>query len=121
MADNIMLVLTNAVPGTDDDFNAWYDDTHLVDVLEHGPFTGARRFRLADADATDAPYRYLAVYDIEDGKAEEARDWIVFSRAEREEALAAGRDPLIPISPTLADERIGWFFTEISQRSAVPA
>jgi hypothetical protein len=121
MADNIMLVLTNAVPGTDDEFNAWYDDTHLVDVLEHGPFTGARRFRLADADATDAPYRYLAVYDIEDGKAEEARDWIVFSRAEREEALAAGRDPLIPISPTLAEERIGWFFTEISQRSAVPA
>ena len=115
MAENIMLVLTNAVPGTDDEFNAWYDDTHLVDVLEHGPFTGARRFRLADPDATDAPHRYMAVYDIEEGKAEEARDWIVFSRAEREEALAAGRNPLIPISPTLADERIGWFFTEISR------
>ena len=121
MAGDIMLVLTNALPGTDEEFNAWYDDTHLVDVLEHGPFTSARRFRLADDGATDAPYRYMAVYDIEEGKAEEARDWIVFSRAEREEALAAGRDPLIPISPTLAEERIGWFFTEISARSAVSA
>ena len=121
MAGDIMLVLTNALPGTDEEFNVWYDDTHLVDVLEHGPFTSARRFRLADDGATDAPYRYMAVYDIEEGKAEEARDWIVFSRAEREEALAAGRDPLIPISPTLAEERIGWFFTEISARSAVSA
>ena len=120
MADDIMLVLTNAVPGTDDDFNAWYDERHLTDVLEHGPFTGARRFRLADDQAgTDAPYRYLAVYDIEEGKLEQARDFILFSRSEREEALAAGRDPLVPLSPTLAEERIGWFFSEISERSAV--
>ena len=120
MAADIMLVLTNAVPGADDEFNAWYDDTHLVDVLEHGPFTGARRFRLSD-DTADAPYRYLAVYDIEEGKAAEAQEFIVFSRSEREEALAAGRAPLVPLSPSLAEERIGWFFTEISARSAVSA
>jgi len=120
MAADIMLVLTNAAPGADDEFNTWYDDTHLVDVLEHGPFTGARRFRLAD-DAAEAPYRYLAVYDIEEGKRQEAQEFILFSRSEREEALAAGRAPLVPLSPTLADERIGWFFTEISARSAVTA
>jgi hypothetical protein len=122
MAGHVMIVLTNAVPGADDEFNRCYDEQHLTDVLEKGPFKGARRYRIADADVgAEAPYRYLALYDVEDGKLEEAQDWILFSRAEREEALAAGREPLVPISPTLADERVAWFFEEISTRVAEEA
>lgn len=117
MDRHIMIVLTNAVPGQDDDFNRWYDDRHLTDILEQGPFAAAQRFRLADADlGTEAPYRYLAIYEVEEGKLEEARDWILFSRAEREEAIAAGREPVVPISPALAEDRVAWFFTTISER-----
>ena len=121
MGKHIMLVFTNAEPGEDDAFNRWYDDRHLPDILEQGPFTAAHRFRLAADVGTDAPYRYLAVYDVEEGRLEEARAWILFTRAEREEALAAGREPLVPISPVLSEDRVAWFFETISERQAAPA
>jgi len=117
MSSHVMLVLTNAQPGEDDEFNRWYDEQHVTDVLGQGPFTSVRRFRLADGDGWDAPYRYLAVYDIVEGKLDEARAWLLWSRTEREEALAAGRDPRVPVSPTLADGREAWFFEAITERS----
>jgi hypothetical protein len=69
-----MLVFTNAVEGRDDDFNQWYDDVHLTEVLALPEFTGARRFRLAEAQVfDDQQFRYLAIYEY-GGTAQEAVD-----------------------------------------------
>lgn len=67
MAQYKLVVLTNAVEGHDADFNAWYDDPHLGDVLKVAGFTSAQRFVLGDAQLTDAPltHKYLAIYDFE--------------------------------------------------------
>ena len=122
MATHVMIVFTNALPGEDDEFNRWYDERHVTDVLEQGPFTSVRRYRLADHQlGGEAPYRYLPLYDVEDNRLEEARDFLVWSRAEREEALAAGREPRVPISPVLANERVSWFFEQVSEHVAEPA
>jgi hypothetical protein len=116
MAKDVMIVLTNAVAGRDEEFNRWYDERHLADVL-NGPFTAVERFRAADVEVgAPPPYRYLALYEIEDGKAEEARDWILWSRAERAEALAAGREPQVPMNDAMAEERVSWFFRSIGER-----
>jgi hypothetical protein len=69
-----MLVFTNAVEGRDDDFNRWYEEVHLPEVLALDPFTGASRYRLANAQVfDDQQFRYVAIYDYE-GTAQEAVD-----------------------------------------------
>ena len=72
-----MLVFTNAADGRDDDFNRWYDEVHLGEVLQVSAFTGARRFRTADAQVfADQPYRYLAIYEFA-GDAQDAIDQLM--------------------------------------------
>ena len=76
-----MLVFTNAVDGRDDDFNRWYDDTHLTEVLALPEFTGATRARLAAAQVFgDQQYRYLAIYEY-GGTAQEAVDALMAASA----------------------------------------
>jgi len=59
-----MLVFTNAVEGRDDEFNQWYDEVHLVEVLALPEFVGATRHRLADTQMfPDQSHTYLAIYE----------------------------------------------------------
>ena len=62
-----LVVLTNPVAGRDEEYNRWYDEQHLHDVLAVPGFTAAQRFRLADASMADErfPWRYLAIYEVE--------------------------------------------------------
>lgn len=67
------LMLTNATYGQDEQFNAWYSDVHLEDVLKVPGFVAAQRFRLIDSPALKSyPYRYLAIYEIQGRPPEEA-------------------------------------------------
>lgn len=60
------LVFTNAKPGRDAEFNAWYDDVHLAEVVSVPGFTGAERQEIRPAPGEPKPsHRYLAIYDIE--------------------------------------------------------
>jgi hypothetical protein len=117
MPKNLMVVFTNAVEGRDDEFNEWYDKQHLGDVVGGGPFARAQRFVLQDVEhETPAEYRYLALYEIEDGKtAQDARDWILWSRAERVEALAAGRRPAVPMTEAIADQRVSFMYGALAE------
>ncbi len=117
MTKNLMVVFTNAVEGRDAEFNDWYDNRHLADVVGGGPFARAQRFALADIEHEVAPeYRYLALYEIEEGRTpQDARDWILWSRAERAEALAAGRQPAVPMSDALADQRVSFMYGSLAE------
>ncbi len=68
MARHLLVVFTNAVEGQDDKFNAWYDDTHIPDLLAIPGVVAARRLELAPIAAEGLPaptHRYLALYEIE--------------------------------------------------------
>lgn len=57
-----MLVLANAAEGRDVEFNRWYDEQHLGDVLAlPGVLTG-ERFKIA---GTANKWSYLTLYDVE--------------------------------------------------------
>lgn len=112
-----LVVFTNSVPGEDDVFNAWYDERHVPDLLEKvDGVVAAQRFRRAEGVPFNrsCPWGHLALYDIPQGEARRALNAIVWSRAERAEAEGAGREPQVPISPAMADERLSWWYTEIT-------
>ena len=66
MAKYTFVVLTNPTPGKEAEYNKWYNEQHIPDVLNVPGFVAAQRFRLADAQMGDKnPNRYLALYEIE--------------------------------------------------------
>ncbi len=65
-----MVVLANAVEGRDEEYNEWYTNVHIPEVLAAG-FTAAQRFKMADAQMGEVPHRYLAIYEF-DGSAADA-------------------------------------------------
>jgi len=66
MAKYTFVVLTNPTSGKEAEYNKWYNEQHIPDVLNVPGFVAAQRFRLADAQMGDEnPHRYLALYEIE--------------------------------------------------------
>lgn len=62
------VVLTNPTPGNDAEFNRWYNEQHIPDVLQARGFVCAQRFKLSDVQngpKVDQTYKYLALYEIE--------------------------------------------------------
>lgn len=64
MTAYIQTVVTAPVAGREDEFNRWYDDIHLPEVLAAPGFVAGQRFALAGPGAEDQP-PYLTVYEIE--------------------------------------------------------
>ena len=64
-----LVVLTSAVEGRDEEFNDWYQNTHLRDVVDIPGVTSARRFRmtmpLKETADGPKPFPYLAIYEVE--------------------------------------------------------
>jgi len=73
MGEAIWMVATRCTdPAREDDFNRWYDEVHLPDILSVPHVVAARRYRLArDASRSASPWaaedgpRYLAVYELD--------------------------------------------------------
>ncbi|MEQ8719131.1 MAG: DUF4286 family protein [Acidimicrobiales bacterium] len=63
-----LLVFSNPVAGREDEFNDWYDNRHLHDVVAVHGVHAARRFELVDspmAHGGPSPHMYLAVYEFD--------------------------------------------------------
>lgn len=106
-----LIVLTNPVEGREDEYNTWYDDTHLADVLRIPGIIGAQRFRRADVQRAggDYPWGYLAIYDCDTDSPQRVID----SLKER------GGTALMQMTDALAESRFVCFFEPITDlRSA---
>ncbi len=95
---HIFIVYTNAVDGRDEEFNVWYDDQHLQDVLRIPGVVGAQRFELSDRQRLDPPFpwKYAAIYEIETDNLDEVitplREWIGTERMPRSDAMDPHRE-----------------------------
>ncbi len=67
MARFSLVVYSNPVEGREQEYNDWYSNRHLNDLLATPGVISARRFKLSGTQigATAQPYQYLAIYDIE--------------------------------------------------------
>ena len=111
MAAVVLIVLTKPKDGREDEYNEWYTHQHLDDVLACEGFRAAQRFEFTPGQlSADAPYRYLAIYEAEEGSIE---------RAEAALLAAAGTDAM-PISKALSRDQAVWWFTAIGDRVEAP-
>jgi hypothetical protein len=65
MAKYSMVVQSQAQPGRDEDYNAWYDDQHFSDICAIPGITGGRRLEQVMTVMGEPGLKYLALYDIE--------------------------------------------------------
>ncbi len=73
MSKSLWLVATRCTdPAREEEFNRWYDEVHLPDILSIPHVVAAQRFRLArDASRSPGPWaaedgpRYLAIYELD--------------------------------------------------------
>jgi hypothetical protein len=66
MGKYTLVVETSARPSRDDEFNDWYDNIHIPEVLEVPGIVAAERFVLHGSFIGDEPVnRYLAFYELE--------------------------------------------------------
>ena len=63
----LFVVFTKPVDGMEDEYNKWYDEVHVHDVVKVPGVESAQRYDLAHPGSGDGEpaHRYLAVYEIE--------------------------------------------------------
>lgn len=62
-----MLVYICPLKGKEAEFNDWYNNTHLQEVVAVEGFISAQRYELTQAQQMpDQDYKYLALYELED-------------------------------------------------------
>jgi hypothetical protein len=110
MGNYTLVVFTNPVEGREDDYNEWYDNQHLGDVIAAAGFDRAERLRLTGIGApSEAKHRYLALYQVETDDPESVFKGLI---------AAAGTDAM-PMSDAidLAGSSMGLFETITEQRA----
>ena len=69
----ILLVLSNCKDAArEQEFNRWYEDVHIPDILDAGGFHTAYRYESLDPEATKA--KYLAIYETDNQDPAKARE-----------------------------------------------
>jgi hypothetical protein len=103
----VFVVLTNPVEGREDDYNDWYTNQHLPDLLRIDGFISAQRFELTEVQRLTQfphPYKYAAFYEIETDDLQATCD-LMGKHAE---------SGLMPSTDAIAHERIGSIYEQIT-------
>ncbi len=83
------LVFSYPVEGMEEEYNQWYNNVHLKEVLQIEGFNSAQRFELTSSQLIEEQeYKYLAMYEIDSDDVEsatqrliEAASWLDMSPA----------------------------------------
>lgn len=72
MTNPALLVFTSPTPGKEAEYNEWYTDTHLREVLEVPGIVAAQRWKVSDDADVETEHRYLAIYELDERPPAEA-------------------------------------------------
>jgi hypothetical protein len=87
----IVLVLTEPTEGEENEFNRYYEDQHLGEVLETTGWKSAQRFKLVDQAGCECPLPYLALYETEAMEGKTAIEVMNESRKDRVQSGALNK------------------------------
>jgi len=104
----VFVVMTNPRPGREAEYNDWYTNTHIPDVLKVPGIVAAQRFALAAKQRRDPPYpyKYLATYEIEIDDVSKTIQGLINGRA----------SGAIPISDAMDPNTAAWIYEPITGR-----
>ena len=99
VARYLLLVLTNPVPGREEEFNDWYTNRHLGDVLKTPGFISAQRFAPTPVQVGDTPvpWTYFALYDIETDDLKKSIDELMSRAGTPKMPLSEAMQPNPPV------------------------
>lgn len=120
MPKHIAIVLTNSVEGQEEEYNRWYTEHHIDEILGLDGHVAVQRFRLADrGNPTGAPYKYLAINEVAPGKLDAAVAATEAFGAEQSRAAESGGDRrFLPPAGLAADYQVLWFTAITDRREA---
>jgi hypothetical protein len=102
-----MLVFSNAAEGRHVDYNEWYDNHHVPQVLAIPGYVAARRYRCSEhqrSTAVPCPWHYLTIYEL-------GTDDLPAAYAATDALRDAGG--FTPHDGALADGHVAWTYTEL--------
>jgi hypothetical protein len=93
----VFLVFANPIPGKEAEFNDWYTNTHMGDLVQLQGWMGAQRFRIVTSvsprpSETGYGHGYLIVWDLEDTEANAALSRMTAAIAGGKSRRGAGFD-----------------------------
>ena len=88
---HLVLILTEPTPGQEDEFNNYYENLHLREVLDTTKLQSAQRFKLVDEAGEPCPLPYLAVYETEAEDATGIIENINATRAQRQQSKSLNK------------------------------
>lgn len=65
MAAYNIIVLSKPVPGQEAEFEDWYTNQHIRDLLKVPGVTTAQRFRVLEDRSANTAHQYVARYEVE--------------------------------------------------------
>jgi len=108
MARYVLVTMTSPKEGCDAEYNDWYSNRHMVDLLNQDGLVSAQRFRFVFVEGRQTPTpKYLALYEVETDD---------LQKTQANLAKALGTDEM-PVSPALdRNSAVSWFFEAITER-----
>jgi hypothetical protein len=85
--------MTSPVEGREEEFNDWYQNTHLGQVVAVKGIKSAQRFKVAKAYADGPAHPYLAIYDIEADNIDDPVQGIIDRMGTDDMIISSAMDP----------------------------
>lgn len=126
MAGYKFLVLTNAVAGQEDEYNDWYTNRHLADIVAIPGFSAAQRFIVRLVKMGEIAQKYLAIYEMDVPDLASAREALIrIAGTEMEISPALDGDSIVtglfePRSEIQEDGALAGPFRVLAMTDAVP-
>lgn len=72
MKNPALLVFTSPAPGQDAEYNEWYSNIHVPEVLQIPGIVAAQRWKVSEDAGIETEHRYLAIYELDERPPTEA-------------------------------------------------
>lgn len=112
MQEYRFVVFTNPTEGQEAQFDEWYVNQHLPDVLKIPGFKTGQRFALESAQLRDGPHpwQFMTIFELE-------TDDLAATLAE---LARRANTPLMPMSPSIAPHRMAYAFKAVTPKLQAP-
>ena len=87
----LVLILTEPTEGKEDEFNDYYENLHLDEVLATTDLQTAQRFKLVEEAGEGSPLPYLALYETQADDPQQVLENLNETRPQRQQSDALNR------------------------------